>query len=55
MDLFTIKILLRFLEFREQGNSSDNKVLSLGRKSMSSSTSYDARIRVMIGNSRGAS
>lgn len=31
MDLFTIKIPIRFLEFKEQGNSSDNKVLSLGQ------------------------
>lgn len=31
MDLFTIKILIRVLEFKVQGNSSDNKALSLGQ------------------------
>lgn len=31
VDLFTIKILIRFLEFKDQGNSSDNKALSLGQ------------------------
>lgn len=55
VDLFTIKILMRFLEFKDQENSSDNKVLSMGRMSMFSSKSHYIGIWFMMGNSQGAS